>query len=295
MIGLLLLAHATWSPAPPVEYSARDSVEVVSLLRDESLVRPIDYARRFLGRPYLAATLDGYYDRPDATADNEHLVVRLDGFDCLTLLETCGALSMSRGGTWDDFTHALTTLRYRGGHLDGYLSRLHYLTMSIDDLTARGILAEVRLPERLTRERTVSINFMSRHAASYPALKRSDAVTRSMAEQEAAHSPRTFRFLPQENCGLRRSSTRAGDGSANDLSAIHDGDLLYIVTDKDGLDYSHQGYAYWAPDGRLHMLHASSANTVGRKVIADSRPLADYLKGISASIGVRVFRMSEQR
>lgn len=281
MTGLLLLAHAVLSPHPPVEYTTRDSVEVVTLLQDQSLVRPIDYARRFVGRPYLTATLDGYYDQADATAADEHLVVRLDGFDCLTLLETCGALAMSRGGGWSDFTRALTRLRYREGRVEGYLSRLHYLTMGIDDLTARGILTEVRLPERLTRQRTVRINYMSRHAASYPALKRSTDVASGMARLEAAHSPRTFRYLPQENCGL----------SAQQLGNIRDGDILYIVTNKDGLDYSHQGYAYWAPDGRLHMLHASSASSVGRKVIADSRPLTDYLKGISASIGVRVFRM----
>ena len=71
-------------------------------------------------------------------------------------------------------------------------------------------------------------------------------------------------------------------------AVIHDGDIIYIVTSKDGLDYSHQGFAFWGKDGKLHMLHASSTK---KKVIEDPLTLEAYLKGVPTSIGVRVFRL----
>ena len=49
--------------------------------------------------------------------------------------------------------------------------------------------------------------------------------------------------------------------SQKDLSAIHDGDLIAIVTTKKGIDYSHLGFAVWGKDGKLHLLNASSITT----------------------------------
>ena len=118
---------------------------------------------------------------------------------------------------------------------------------------------------------------MSRHATKYPGLKNADDVRR-IAALEAQQTGQTFAYLPQEACGLPKS----------ELQDIHDGDIICIVTTMDGLDYSHQGLAFWGDDGKLHMLHASSAKG---KVIADTRPLDAYLQGIKSSIGIRVLRI----
>ena len=75
---------------------------------------------------------------------------------------------------------------------------------------------------------------------------------------------------------------------AANWGAIQNGDIIAVVTRKDGLDYSHQGLAFWGNDGKLHMLHASSQY---KKVIEDSRTLATYLNGISHALGIRVFRV----
>lgn len=260
-------------------YVQSDSVEVVRLLADTDVQSPLDYARQFLGRPYVAHTLELPADSPaeQNALPQEQLVVNLRQFDCLTLLETCNALWLSRGGDWTDYTDNLRQLRYFDGSMGDYTSRLHYLTFSIANHLQRGTMEEVVLPEQLTRSRKVDLHYMSRHPQYYQALAGNPTLTAKMDSLERAYSGGTFRFLPQEKCGL----------SERELSMIHDGDILYIVTDKAGLDYAHQGYAYWK-DGRLHMLHASSDR--GR-VIADERPLSLYLSRIRSSIGIRVFRL----
>ena len=306
LILLLFIAHlATLSAQnsrPLVEYNAKDSLEVVQLLAESSLQSPLDFARRLCGRPYVAHTLE---------RGDEHLVVNLRGLDCATLVETASALAMARRqlgqmqrtlphngwqamdkdsliqrgqdahyparDPWNSFCSALESIRYRNGHCDGYLSRLHYLSFWIEDHKRRGDIMEVTLPAELRKTRRTDIHYMSRHATKYPGLKNADDVRR-IAELEAQHTGHTFEYLPQEACGRTKE----------ELQGIHDGDIICIVTTMDGLDYSHQGLAFWGDDGKLHMLHASSAKG---KVIADTRPLDAYLQGIKSSIGIRVFRM----
>lgn len=283
-----------------VVFDAADSLEVEKLLTRSDCRSTLDYARYFLGRPYVAYTLEGAYQ--EGGDGIEKLVVNLREFDCLTLLETCNALTLARaeldltradenltraevasggdqGSAWAIYCRNLASLRYFGGQIDGYTSRLHYLSMSIDDHLKRGDMLEVQLPDELTLSRTTDIHYMSKHPQYYSALKGNTALQKQIAHLEAQHSGGTFRYLPQDKCGLSRQR----------LSNIHDGDIIYIVTDKDGLDYAHQGFAFWGQDGKLHMLHASSAK---RKVIADPLTLEAYLRGIPSSIGIRVFRLS---
>lgn len=289
-LSFVLYLSTTAAPVAGVEYQRADSLEVVKLVKDRTLHSTLDYARHFLGRPYVAYTLDGYY-KAGAKAEAEHLVVNLREFDCLTLVETCRALAMTRAQLdanarlhiWDAYCRNLAALRYFGksalhdGKARGsYLDRLHYLTMSIAEHLEQGSMKEVVLPNRLTRERSPQLNFMSRHPQSYYALKAHPDLVKPLVQQERKFSGKPMRYLPQGNCGLSRK----------ELAAIHDGDIVYIVTSKDGLDYAHQGFAFWDKDGRLHMLHASSAK---KRVIADPLSLDAYLRGISTSIGIRVF------
>lgn len=269
-----------------VEYCTADSIEVEMLLKRNDYRSPLDYARYFLGRPYVAYTLEGAYrERGDGV---EKLVVNLREFDCLTLLETCNALALAKAelvasgeqsSPWAVYCRNLASLRYFGGQIDGYASRLHYLSMSIADHVKRGDMLEVPFADELTLSRKIDIHFMSKHPQYYSALKGNSALLQEISQLEAQYSGGTFRYLPQDKCGLSRQR----------LSSIHDGDIIYIVTDKDGLDYAHQGFAFWGQDGKLHMLHASSAK---HKVIADPLTLEAYLRGIPSSIGIRVFRLS---
>ena len=253
--------------------AATDAAEVQRLLADKSLKTPLDFARKFLGRPYVAATLE--------VADPEQVVVNLQGLDCATLVETSQALAMTRREGKTDvasYTRNLEKIRYFDGKNRGYTSRLHYLSFWMADLTKRKVAKEVLLPQTLTQPLEIRLNYMSTHADAYPFLKNHPERVREIAQLERKYSGKVGRFLPKSNAGLSRQQ----------LGAIHDGDIITVVTQKSGLDYSHQGIAFWGNDGKLHMLHASSER---KRVIADERTLEDYLKRISHARGIRVFRI----
>ena len=251
-----------------------DAAEVQRLLADKSLKTPLDFARKFLGRPYVAATLE--------VSDPEQVVVNLQGLDCATLVETSQALAMTRREGKTDvasYTRNLEKIRYFDGKNRGYTSRLHYLSFWMADLTKRKVAKEVVLPQTLTQPLEIRLNYMSTHANAYPFLKNHPERVREIAQLERKYSGKVGHFLPKSNAGLSRQQ----------LGAIHDGDIITVVTQKVGLDYSHQGIAFWGNDGKLHMLHASSER---KRVIADERTLEDYLKRISHAKGIRVFRIS---
>lgn len=253
--------------------AATDAAEVQRLLADKSLKTPLDFARKFLGRPYVAATLE--------VADPEQVVVNLQGLDCATLVETSQALAMTRREGKTDmasYTRNLEKIRYFDGKNRGYTSRLHYLSFWMADLTKRKVAKEVLLPQTLTQPLEIRLNYMSTHADAYPFLKNHPERVSEMARLEHKYSGKVGRYLPKSKAGLSRKQ----------LGAIQDGDIITVVTQKAGLDYSHQGIAFWGNDGKLHMLHASSER---KRVIADERTLEDYLKRISHAKGIRVFRI----
>ena len=253
--------------------AAADAAEVQRLLADKSLKTPLDFARKFLGRPYVAATLE--------VSDPEQVVVNLQGLDCATLVETSQALAMTRREGKTDvasYTRNLEKIRYFDGKNRGYTSRLHYLSFWMADLTKRKVAKEVLLPQTLTQPLEIRLNYMSTHADAYPFLKNHPERVSEMARLEHKYSGKVGRYLPKSKAGLSRKQ----------LGAIQDGDIITVVTQKAGLDYSHQGIAFWGNDGKLHMLHASSER---KRVIADERTLEDYLKRISHAKGIRVFRI----
>ena len=65
---------------------------------------------------------------------------------------------------------------------------------------------------------------------------------------------------------------------------ISDGDIIGIVTNKQGLDISHVGFAVWHDDG-LHLMHASSLK---KEVIEDPLTLYQYLQRQKTGVGIRV-------
>lgn len=256
-------------------YTAADSQRVERLLAGQAKGNDVlHYARRFTGVPYVASTLE--------VADPEKLVVNLRGLDCTTLVENALALAMTkRQGRTDfpSFCRNLERLRYRGGRMNGYLSRLHYFTWWFHDKVERGVVSEVRLPSRLAAPIVVDNHYMSRHPEKYKMLRRHPEWTDSIAAMERAANGPDGAFLPQEATRLTRRQ----------LPCVEDGDLIAIVTTKDGLDYSHLGFAVWGADGRLHLLNASS---IHHKVVEEPKTLHRYLTEHPSSIGIRVFRLN---
>jgi len=234
----------------------------------------LHFARLFMGRPYIAHTLEVY--------DDEQLVVNTRELDCTTLVENVVALTLCHEQNrlnYADFCEVLQQIRYRGGIINGYPSRLHYFTDWIIDNSQKGIVNEIQMKKTpFTSEQTVRVNYMSQHPQSYKALKARPKYVPVIAEQEKELTGRQFRFIPKseiQNSKLLRS-------------VIHDGDILAITTSKAGLDIAHLGFAVWRKDG-LHLLNASQ---IHHKVVEEPMTFRKYLSKHLAHTGVRVIRLN---
>jgi hypothetical protein len=98
----------------------------------------IEIGKSFLGIDYVANLLE----QPGA----ERLVVNLRGLDCVLFCEN--ALVFARcvkknKMTFDDYKAELQYLRYRGGIIDQYPSRLHYFSDHIYDNEKKGVVKNV--------------------------------------------------------------------------------------------------------------------------------------------------------
>ena len=144
LIGLCL---TTQTAMGQVSALTTDSLTICQLL-DEARHQPrttnfpLYFARQFLGRPYVAHTLE--------INDQEQLVVNTRQLDCTTLVENVTALTLCSYRhlyTWRDYLNALVAIRYRNGRIDTYTSRIHYFTEWITANTAAGIVTEQQSPE----------------------------------------------------------------------------------------------------------------------------------------------------
>lgn len=223
----------------------------------------------FLNQPYKAHTLEA--------PGKERLIVNLKEFDCVTFIETTLALSRCvklKKMTFDEFKKQLQFIRYRGGKIDGYPSRLHYFSDWIDDNEKKGVVRNVtREIGGVEFEKT--FNFMSTHRESYKQLSNSkffDAIKR----QEEDLTCRRHYYLQKEHIQSAREQ-------------ILDGDIIGITTTIDGLDITHTGMAYRF-QGYLRFLHAPLS--VGNIQIT-KRTIVDYLAIQEKSTGIMIARPLE--
>lgn len=270
-----------------IVYARQDSIAVEEMLK-EGLRQPREtcltlyYANRLKGLPYVASTLEF-----NAT---EQLAINLRQMDCLTLVENVLALSLTtrQGSTrFQDFCAWLTRIRYRNGILDGYASRNHYFTQWVSSNTRLGIVQELQggseaAPDHtpFTATKLIDLHYMTMHPGSYPMLRHDKEQQKLIKQYEKEASGQTIRYIP-------RSMLNKGKDV---LGCIHDGDILAIVTKKDGLDVSHLGLAVWGSDGRLHLLNASS---IHHKVVLEPMTLYEYMGKHPTQSGIRVIRMKE--
>lgn len=167
----------------PAAAQEKDSIKVEALLQKASALpgdssRTMFFARQMLGVPYVAGTLD--------EGKEENLVVHLDKVDCTTFVETVLALALAdkdKERNFGSFKKALQHIRYRGGVLNGYPSRLHYFSEWIKDNERKGIVKE-RTDEFSTLQQELHLNFMSTHPDSYRQLKDNPSLVAEIVRQE---------------------------------------------------------------------------------------------------------------
>mgnify|MGYP003455039123 CR=1 FL=1 len=242
--------------------------EAVSLPKDSC--RTLHFAKKMLGVPYVAGTLDGN--------EEERLVVRTDALDCTTFVETVLAFCMAdkRGERdFEAFKKALTDIRYRDGLLNGYASRLHYFSDWIRNNEKMDFVRECTSESACAQSQELWLDFMSTHVDSYLPMKKNPELVKDIALYEKEWQGVLISYIPKDKLNL----------SSDDLK-IKNGDILAITTNIKGLDVVHVGFAYWKGE-ELHLLHASSN---AMKVIEDAQSLYDYSKNKKAHTGVRAIR-----
>ncbi len=262
-------------------YEPADSVFVETALAEaseagEGTCFPLFFARKFIGRPYVAHTLE--------VNDDERLVVNMRQLDCTTLVESATALTICawKGQrTFADYAETLKKLRYRRGLLNGYQSRIHYFTEWILDNASMGFVEEVQSPDPpFSAMQTVDVHYMTDHPSSYKALKTHPELLGAIGDMERSLTGRTFKYIPKAD---------VVDSEAMRL-AVRDGDIIAITSGKDGLDIAHVGFAVWHTDG-LHLLNASMLH---HKVVEEPMLLRDYLARHPSQIGIRIVRIKHQ-
>jgi hypothetical protein len=230
----------------------------------DAALRSLQIAQTFLGQPYVSGTLE--------MGEAEQLVVNLHQFDCWTLVEHSVALALTADQDYAAYKNLLQNLRYWGGRIDGYPSRIHYFAGWIlqaekmgllDDLTAK--MGGVRYAKKF--------NYMSQRPQRYPAL-RNPAILKALQDAEARISRHTWYYIPQ-------------DKIARMENLIQDGDIVLLTSIKPGLDIAHEGFAL-RKNGRVYLLHASSLQ---KRVIVSPQPLAQYVVSQPGQTGIMVARL----
>src|SRR5271167_1170499 len=94
-------------------------------------------SRHLLGHPYQPNPLIGSVDTAEV------FTASLDGFDCVTYIETIVALA--RASNVGDFTEWLRKIRYEGGRIQ-WQQRNHYMTLWIRNNLREGIIRPVSMP-----------------------------------------------------------------------------------------------------------------------------------------------------
>ena len=274
MKRLLLIGLILWSACSVfADEQDRASIEkwlqeAVSLPKDSC--RTLHFAKKMLGVPYVAGTLDGN--------EEEQLVVLVDSLDCTTFVETVLAFCIAdkRGERdFEGFKKALTDIRYRDGILNGYTSRLHYFSDWIRNNEQMGFVKECTSETACSQPKELWLDFMTTHVDSYLPMKKNPELVKVMATHEKNWQGTIVSYIPKEKLDL-----------PSDELKIKDGDVLALVTNIKGLDIVHVGFAFWK-EGKLHLLHASSS---AKKVIEDSKSLYEYSKNKKAHTGVRAIR-----
>ena len=197
MKRLLLIGLILWSTCSAfADEQDRASIEkwlqeAVFLPKDSC--RTLHFAKKMLGVPYVAGTLDGN--------EEEQLVVLVDSLDCTTFVETVLAfcIAVKRGERdYEGFKKSLTQIRYRDGILNGYTSRLHYFSDWIRNNEQMGFVKECTSETACSQPKELWLDFMTTHVDSYLPMKKNPELVKEMASHEKNWQGTVVSYIPKE-------------------------------------------------------------------------------------------------
>lgn len=226
---------------------------------------------KFIDKPYGAGMLE--------VNDIEELEINIDSLDCVTFVEITIAKSLCQihgNMSETEFAYYLQKIRYRDGIINGYTSRLHYMTEWINDNIKKNIIKDIT-EENSNHSITIPINYMSTHYSQYWQLRESYDDLAKMIDIEKKLSLQKIHFLPKE--------LLPDEG----FKWIKNGDIIAITTNSPGMDISHIGIAIYIKNN-LHLLHASSR---AKKVTIEKQSLNKQLSRNKNYTGIRVLRFKQ--
>ncbi|MBI3788793.1 MAG: DUF1460 domain-containing protein, partial [Ignavibacteriales bacterium] len=177
--------------------------------------------------------------------------------------------------TFDDYKAELQFIRYRGGKIEGYPSRLHYTSDYMYDNEKKKVW-KLMAKDLGGVAFTKKVGFMSTHPDSYRQIKENPAFAKVIAAQEQEINAREKFYIPKENV-------------EKIVGKIMPGDILGMTTDMDGLDTSHTGIAI-REDGVTKLMHAPLA---GKQVLISDSALPEYLARNKRQTGIMIARPME--
>ena len=232
----------------------------------------IKIAKEFIRTPYIGGTLD--------KNDFEACVINLDGLDCVTFFENSlgfARIIKKEKIKYEDLIDELTFTRYRDGKLGDYTSRLHYTSEWIIDNIKKNVVIDKTelIGGQIFKP---NVYFMSKFPEKYNQLKENPDFVKKIKSIEDNINSHSLYYLP-----------------TNEISdvekLIESGDILGLVTNIPGLDYSHTGIAYRDENEELRFFHASSAK---KEVLIDIN-LSNYMQNKKKDIGITVLKAVEVR
>lgn len=258
-----IISSFIWSAALLVGTTTATAQEVNLMLAN---------GQTFIDTPYAAHTLE--------EEEVEELVINCDKVDCTTFVEYVLAMSLcpQQGDAMqeDNFASNLQRIRYRDGQIDGYTSRLHYISDWINNGIKGGFLEDVSATNSPFTQK-LSLSYMSAHPEKYAKLAHSAANVSKMKAIEQALGGQEVHWTPKEQI------------NANGLPWVRNGDIIAITAHTPGLDVAHMGIAIYVK-GNLCLLHASSKK---EKVLVDQLTLHSLLERNANWTGFRVLRMKK--
>jgi hypothetical protein len=263
------LAQAQNNSTVPTCQSTQDSLLFLekqkSALSETSLTaKTLAVARTFLGTPYVSGCLDR-----NAT---ECLTVNLSELDCWTFMENSLAIALAEPGDYQSYKLRLQELRYWGGTVGGYASRIHYFTGWLLQNEKRGLLEDLTKTLDGVPYRN-QVGYISARPAKYPKIKDPETL-QSIRAAERRINAHTWFYIPQNQLEQKEH-------------LIQEGDIISLTAWKSDLDIAHQGFAVKI-NGRVHLMHASS---LGKKVLVSKQPLPTYVRSQPGQTGIMVARL----
>ncbi len=259
-------------------HCGNDTIKINELLREskkENLQSANEYmlffANKMLGTPYVANTLEG---------EKEELTINIEEVDCTTFVENLVALTKAAQTTspsWYTFASNLENIRYHSGKVNGYASRLHYMSAWIVENTARGNIREVTSSFPRAESQIKSLYFMTANRDRYPAMK-SDSVYNEIKNMESGYNMHMLPFIGKSN--LIKKDV---------IEQLKDGDIVCLTTKKEGLDVTHLGIIQFK-NKKPYLLHASSD---AKKVVVDKYDLYEMIRNNRNCTGIRVIRVTD--